>query len=1296
MRKKLTTLFVSAMLLLTCTTASLAFHDVSGHWASNVIDEWSKNGTVSGYEDGSFRPDNSITRAEFAAIVDKVCALSANGQDFSDVKVGDWYYTAVKDLAGSGITAGYEDGTFRPANPITRQEAAVMLAKAFHLTAANTDLSGKFSDHSQVAHWAQASVAALVEADGISGYPDGTFRPQGHITRAEVVTILDALCDKSADQKDDGPIHVSGGSKKEPVTVDDVVSIQAYSELTYYAVGVTQIEITYKNGVDLSDLKAEDIHIIDRGYLYPEFGQLPIQSMEIDGQVVTLTIDRDTTANEDNALIYAGENATGARTKDDVYGVHATFSWYRENDGDIVKAARAFLYRDTELRLWHTGESIGDAICQADAMGKYIEGSKFAPTHIEYFTDAEMASFTKDGQTHNYTVGGFMTLEELGIQIPSSSGIEGDYVKAYVAFPEGYDPNQKYPIILSLPGNSAAEWDIVENGEIIASNPYGATFFNGSAINWYDKGVDAIALYVSHHYHSQYTGAVKDATDLTLEGYNYAKDDMAIVDYFIEHYGAKENHVVVTGDSRGTMAGSDLVQAFPGRISTFLCINGDWGLGGNKYTDYDYATAAKHGTSVWCIDGEQDSSNIPSLTRARAAYAEAGYTQEEIDDMLRHTDLATEYNYYWGETDHSATKFVYWYLMDELYYGPGHIENGEIVYDDTTITSYQSQGKLDKDGTYNKVNYDYDVYTDTLIDWVMSEDREIDILPEVTVDDIQSIQPISELNYYAVGVSQIEITYKDGVDLSGIDATDYQIMDRGYLKPNFGFLPIQSAEVDGQVVTLTIDRDTTANSQNALIYTGANATGERAKDDIFGLHATFSWYREKDGDIVEAARAFQYRDTELVLWHTGETVDDAIYQADITTGTPIEGGKFAPAEIEFFTDVEMASFTKDGQTHNYTVGGFMTLEELGIQIPSTSGIEGDYVKAYVAFPDGYDPNKEYPIILSLPGNNAAEWDIVENGEIIAGNPYGPTFFNGSAINWYDKGVDIISVYVSHRYYSQLAGAVADPTDLSLEGYNYVKDDMALIDYFIDNYNAKANHVILTGDSRGTKAASNVILAYPGRISTFLCINGSWGGWGQWGRTYNDEDYTIAGQNGLSVWCIDGELDFDNVKVIRNARELYAQTGLSSEEVADKLRISSLATEYNYYWGETDHSATKFVYWYLMDELYHGPGHIENGQIVYDDTTITSYQLEGKLNSDGTYVTAGFDYDVYTDTLIDWVMSEDREIQVKEDTIAVTVDGKNVQTQVYATEAGPPWSWTTWPPCWPAASPPSTWLWTRTT
>ena len=105
--------------------------------------------------------------------------------------------------------------------------------------------------------------------------------------------------------------------------------------------------------------------------------------------------------------------------------------------------------------------------------------------------------------------------------------------------------------------------------------------------------------------------------------------------------------------------------------------------------------------------------------------------------------------------------------------------------------------------------------------------------------------------------------------------------------------------------------------------------------------------------------------------YTGETIEDAVYQSDITTGEYLADSKCAPTNIEYFTDVEMASFTKDGQTHNYTVGGFMTLEELGIQIPSSSGIEGDYVMAYVAFPEGYDPDQEYPLIVSLPGNNAA-------------------------------------------------------------------------------------------------------------------------------------------------------------------------------------------------------------------------------------------------------------------------------------------------------------------------------------
>lgn len=516
--------------------------------------------------------------------------------------------------------------------------------------------------------------------------------------------------------------------------------------------------------------------------------------------------------------------------------------------------------------------------------------------------------------------------------------------------------------------------------------------------------------------------------------------------------------------------------------------------------------------------------------------------------------------------------------------------------------------------------------------------------PRVTTGDVISVQPYSELTYYAVAVTRVAITYKDGTDLSALDAGDIHLSDRGYLYPVFGELPIKSIAVEGNTVTVSIDRDTTANMYNALVYNGAGGQGQRSKGDVFGVHACFSWYRETNGTIVESAHAFQFRETELKLWHTGENPSEALCQADPITGKYLEGSRILPTEIACLTGVTTNSFEREGTGHRYTCGGLMTLAELGIEIPSSSGIDGDYVKAIVSFPDDYDPDKEYPLILSLPGNNAAEWDIVdENGDIIAGNPYGAAFFNGSVFRWYTGGYNAIAIYVSHRYYSQFAGNVEEPSDLSLKGYNFVKDDMALIDHFIRYYGAKANHVILIGDSRGTSAASSIIKAYPGRISTFICCNGIWGNSGAWDRPYTKEDYLQAAKNGLSVWFFDGEADMVNTGTVTLARQAYADAGWSPEEIGDKLRISSIDTRYNYYWGETDHSATKFVFWYLLDNVYYGPGHIENGNIVYDSIERTEYPMRGKLMGSGRYETESFSYKVYPDTLAEWALSPEREI-----------------------------------------------------
>lgn len=148
---------------------------------------------VMGYPDGTFRPEASITRAEAASIffrllTDESRAEYLTGENpFSDVNEGDWYNTAISTLANADIVDGYEDGTFRPDAPITRGEMA-KLAAGFAETDAEADI---FSD--LAGHWSAQYVALAAGNGWISGYPDGSFGPDRHITRAETVTMINRV-----------------------------------------------------------------------------------------------------------------------------------------------------------------------------------------------------------------------------------------------------------------------------------------------------------------------------------------------------------------------------------------------------------------------------------------------------------------------------------------------------------------------------------------------------------------------------------------------------------------------------------------------------------------------------------------------------------------------------------------------------------------------------------------------------------------------------------------------------------------------------------------------------------------------------------------------------------------------------------------------------------------------------------------------------------------------------------------------------------------------------------------------
>ena len=153
-----------------------------------------------GYEDGTVRPEGSITRAEVATIFFRLLTDESRDKfwsqtnDYTDVPADAWYNNAVSTLSNADILDGYEDGTFRPDGNITRAEFATITARFLE---ASYDGGNRFPDID--GHWAAEYINAAANAGIVDGYPDGTFQPQQFITRAEAVTMVNRTVDRHPD-----------------------------------------------------------------------------------------------------------------------------------------------------------------------------------------------------------------------------------------------------------------------------------------------------------------------------------------------------------------------------------------------------------------------------------------------------------------------------------------------------------------------------------------------------------------------------------------------------------------------------------------------------------------------------------------------------------------------------------------------------------------------------------------------------------------------------------------------------------------------------------------------------------------------------------------------------------------------------------------------------------------------------------------------------------------------------------------------------------------------------------------
>lgn len=172
--------------------ASVSFTDVSGHYAENHIVSLASKGVISGYGDGTFKPDANITRAEFASMVvnglEKACGYTLNKSSVFADTAGHWSETIVGKLAACGIVNGFEDGTFKPDIEITRGQAAIMAANMLYWCGVTAQSATSYPD--TIGHYADSHIQTLQYFGVVNGYEDGTFKPNVSITRGQAAMMI--------------------------------------------------------------------------------------------------------------------------------------------------------------------------------------------------------------------------------------------------------------------------------------------------------------------------------------------------------------------------------------------------------------------------------------------------------------------------------------------------------------------------------------------------------------------------------------------------------------------------------------------------------------------------------------------------------------------------------------------------------------------------------------------------------------------------------------------------------------------------------------------------------------------------------------------------------------------------------------------------------------------------------------------------------------------------------------------------------------------------------------------------
>lgn len=266
MKKRIAVLLLGAVMLFgPCTFAfgagTVQYSDITGNAYCSYILKYAEKGLVSGYPDGTFKPENKITRAEATALLDKLnlYSVSSDSKSFLDVNTVDWYYNSVNNAVKTGVVKGYDGNVFKPQNNITRFEA-ISIVSNFVRSENYNSVQLPYSDADAIPLWVNNAVRNLYGAGIIKEYDGNQINGNEPISRGEIVAMLAKVLEKASwDTSAVAKTALDSATNPLPKATEIPHDLLGY--LTIDSIGMKSYPI--KDGSDLTTIKTAIGHFAE-------------------------------------------------------------------------------------------------------------------------------------------------------------------------------------------------------------------------------------------------------------------------------------------------------------------------------------------------------------------------------------------------------------------------------------------------------------------------------------------------------------------------------------------------------------------------------------------------------------------------------------------------------------------------------------------------------------------------------------------------------------------------------------------------------------------------------------------------------------------------------------------------------------------------------------------------------------------------------------------------------------------------------------------------------------------------